>query len=106
MKFNVGPYSYSLKIAKGKIVSSGHECFGATVEGDREILISADCPPGERLRVLTRQLMFAWTYAAGTPTTTQDWCDLSAMALKSLMRDLRSQGGEATIKKLTNGGVP
>jgi hypothetical protein len=97
---HIGPWTYELRITGGKIVSQGFECNAATLEDARVILISGECPPEGRLRLVARQALMAWIYAVGTPEGIANWCDLFATFFKSLSDDLERMGGVKGLENL------
>jgi len=94
---SVGPYNYSLIFTSGPIMKDGEELLGICVEHLREILISAECPPRERVGMIMKQLVYAWIYATGEPHGRHEWSDLVATVALSFRRDLDMYGGEKNI---------
>lgn len=102
MIFHVGPHTYRLRVTAGALIHGGAECLGGTIQTPREILISADCPAGDRLRVLLRELCRAWSFEVGAPHG-DDWMDLAATVALAAMKDLNTQGGALALLALRPG---
>jgi len=101
MIFHVGPYTYRLRITAGPLKSTeGETLTGLAVRDDREILISGDVRPEDRLTVLLHELKHAWFFHIPKPVTEEESCELFAMIATGMMNDLNREGGEDRLKAL------
>lgn len=100
MRFRCGPHFYQLRITPGPLAHEGTPCLGACLQSTREILLSAACPPADRLRTLIRELAIAWVFECGEPT---DWLDRVATIAIATYADLNRQGGELAVLSLRAG---
>lgn len=103
MAFKVGARLYRVTVTAGRLSFDGDGCLGATLQSEGEILISASCPPHDRLRILLRELQRAWTYECGVPGDADGWLDLAATMARAAMVDLNLHSGEAALLALGAG---
>lgn len=103
MRFRVGPWRYAVRISETPVIHEGDACMGLCIADSREILISPDCNPKDRLPVLIHELTHAWLFSAGTPQTPEDWCDMNAMIFTTALQDLMIQGGIESLLRMGPG---
>src|SRR4051794_14428820 len=106
MRFHVGPWQYRMRLTEGPLIFDGSHVLGACIQSPREILIAADCPADDRLRVLLTELMSAWCFETGEPSTRDGWRDLAASMTMAALVDLNNQGGELALLSLRPGESP
>lgn len=102
MKFQVGPWTYTVKITRGALRCAGvdEECAGLFVWRDREILISGKLPVTSRVDVLIHELRHAWREHFGAGLNIEDECNNVASFCVSVWRQLLEQGGEAALEAM------
>jgi hypothetical protein len=98
--FNVGPATYTARIAPGPIMADGSPAGVAWIEAERGILLEGCCPPKQRLSRIAWAVMRAWVNQTGEPRTMLDWCDLCGTAVEQMLRDLNKQGGIHAVNHL------
>jgi hypothetical protein len=106
MRLHVGPHLYRVAITEGPIFHEGEECLGLCVQQLREIQLSPACPPEDRLGMLIHELVHAHVFTDGEPKDLESWCDRIGSILRTLLRDLSSQGGEEALMRLRPGESP
>jgi hypothetical protein len=105
MNFDVGSNTYRLRVTEGPIELDGAECLSACVQAEREILISKEAKPRDRMRLLIRELARAWTFETGEPSTFNGWLGLVATVTLAAVKNLNTQGGEMGVLSLRPGEV-
>lgn len=106
MRFKIAARRYALQITPGPLVFEEKECLGCCLQADQLLLIAADCPVRDRLRILLRELLRAWTFEVGEPATVGAWLDLGATVLQGTINDLNMQGGEMALMSMVSGESP
>lgn len=94
MKFRIGPFTYPVRITPGPIRDEGGDISAVT--HSFTILIAGDIPQNERLEALIDQLWRIHQQHYGLAAQP------SAVATFTIdtMRQLRAQGGEATLARM------
>jgi len=103
MRFKVGPWNYSVRIAEGVITHEGTPAHVVAIENEQLILLSGDCPRRQRLPRLASALMDVWVNHTGEPRTRAGWCDLAGTMSVALIRDLGIAGGIEALVSLEPG---
>ncbi len=106
MLFNVAGWVYELKISEGPLHDeAGQPIAGICSESKRQIVISGDAPPRQRLDVLLHELRHAWQYHVGRPSDDEGDANTAATFTASFMRQFLRQGGEPALMSLGLDGV-
>lgn len=106
MRFKIAAIYYDLHIAPGRLYNEEQEVLSVTVELERQIIISAVCPPESRILALMRELSAAWMMHVGKPSTTERLADLMGSILTQALTDLAINGGAEGIMRLRPGESP
>jgi hypothetical protein len=105
MRFNVGPWVYTLKITAAQIVEDGELLNGQADEGAREIRIAGTVIPEARLDVLLHELRHCWEFHFPVPRDAEEEANFTASIAAAAMQDLQLQGGRMALMGMAGESV-
>ena len=88
MRFQVGPFTYSVRRVSGYIEFNGQRLLGLADHEQHELLISDRVNLTQQVQVLGHEIMEAWIYQHGAPRDKESACDLFGTALTAFTMDL------------------
>ena len=103
MQFHVGGNVYKVRIAEQVTDGDGAPLPARAVAESRELLVSADVAPGDRLNVLLRALRQAWAFHFPRPRNDAEEGDLFSVMVAEALADFERQGGVAALRRLRGG---
>jgi|GEM_PF-4348575 len=98
--FNVGPWEYSLKIARKLVNDKNEPLMGRCDLHTMIVYVAADIPPQGRLNVVLHELRHAWRFHFPAPRTDEEEADFSATITAAAYRDIRRQRDRLKAKKI------
>ena len=101
MKFNIGPFVYTVVIGETPPGTRGLWEYEA-----RLITISPLAPLDQRFDVLVHELTHAWRAHFPRPQTEEEHADAVVAIAKSTLRDLNAQGGRARLAAMFDPANP
>lgn len=91
-RLRVGPFEYAVKVTRGPLSHDGRPCLWACAQQSRELLISGEAEPADRMRLMLRALAHAWLFAYGEPHTRDGWLDRMATFAEAANEDMQAAG--------------
>jgi len=90
--------SFITRIMSGKLFFKGEEVLGTVSEKEKCIWLSEELPVDMRLEVLAHEIAHGHIFKNGFPAyDAESLCDFAAMLVRSVVRQLDAQGGEAAL---------
>lgn len=104
MKFEIGPWTYSVQITDGPLYDdNGLEQAGRCEWRTQSILISGAIPVTRRLEVLLHELRHAWVFTFGRPAGEEDDANNAAAFAAMAINEIDRHGGTRALMQLGEG---
>jgi hypothetical protein len=101
LKFQVGPFTYTLVVADVPIYhTDGDEAEGLAIEYRRQIILSPRVEPQRRQEITLHEIVHCWLFHVPRPRNEEEHCQFVAFVHQQFDKDLEAQGGPQSLAQL------